>query len=109
MCAVEEKSIAKFDSSLKKKLSAFPVHGLGGLWGVFATGLFDMDKGVFYGGDVSDILGPNIVGIIAIVVWAAVTTIPVFLALRKYGLLRYSEEQQLKGLDTKFTPESPPH
>jgi Amt family ammonium transporter len=88
-------------------IAAFPVHGCGGLWGVIATGLFDMDAGILYGGAMDDCLGPNLVGALAIPLWAACTTIPVFITLKKTGLLRYSDEIQTKGLDAKFTPQSP--
>jgi Amt family ammonium transporter len=88
-------------------ISAFPVHGMGGFWGIVATGLFDMDLGVFYGGAFDDCLGPNLIGAVSIIAWAAVTTSPVFLALNAMGLLRYSDTQQMNGLDTKFTPQSP--
>jgi Amt family ammonium transporter len=88
-------------------MSAVPVHGIGGFWGMIATGLFDMDNGVFYGGAFGDILGPNLVGALSIIGWTAVTTIPVFLALNTAGLLRYNAAQEIKGLDHKFTPQSP--
>jgi Amt family ammonium transporter len=88
-------------------IGAFPVHGMGGTWGMISTGLFDMDNGVFYGGDAGDCLGPNLVGCLAIIGWTAVTTIPVFIALNTAGLLRYNAAQEIKGLDTKFTPQSP--
>jgi ammonia channel protein AmtB len=52
-------------------------------------------------------MGPNLVGALSIMAWTAATTIPVFLALNTSGLLRYSAAQEIKGLDTKFTPQSP--
>jgi Amt family ammonium transporter len=88
-------------------IGAFPVHGMGGTWGMISTGLLDMDNGVFYGGAFGDILGPNLVGGLAIIGWTAVTTIPVFIALNTAGLLRYNAAQEIKGLDAKFTPQSP--
>jgi Amt family ammonium transporter len=88
-------------------ISAFPVHGVGGFWGVLAAGLFDVDVGAFYGGAVDDCLGPNLIGACAIIAWTLVTASPVFLALKAAGLLRYSDAQQINGLDMKFTAQSP--
>jgi Amt family ammonium transporter len=88
-------------------ISAFPVHGMGGFWGLVATGLFDMDTGMLYGGAFDDCMKPNLVGAVAIICWTFVTTVPVFCALRVTGLLRYNDAAQIKGLDHKFTPQSP--
>jgi Amt family ammonium transporter len=35
--------------NLDDPIDAGPVHRAAGLWGVLAVGLFDKDKGVFYG------------------------------------------------------------
>jgi Amt family ammonium transporter len=83
-------------------ISASPVHGFCGIWGLIATGLFDLDVGVFYGGAVGDCLGPNLLGALAICVWCAVLAIPLFIGLKVAGLLRASEAQELSGLDSKF-------
>jgi ammonia channel protein AmtB len=80
---------------------------MGGFWGMCATGIFDMDRGILYGATFDDCLAPNLLGCVSIIAWAAVTTIPVFLALNSVGLLRYDEALQVRGLDTKFTPQSP--
>ena len=52
-------------------------------------------------------MGPNLIGALAIIAWTLVTASPVFLALNTAGLLRYNAAQEIKGLDTKFTPQSP--
>mmetsp|Transcript_32644 Transcript_32644/g.23595 ORF Transcript_32644/g.23595 Transcript_32644/m.23595 type:complete len:119 (+) Transcript_32644:637-993(+) len=31
-------------------LEALHIHGFGGLWGLIAVGIFDLDKGLIYGG-----------------------------------------------------------
>lgn len=83
-------------------ISAFPVHGACGMWGVLATGLFDLDVGVFYGADFGDCFGPNVVGILVISLWCGLTTIPLFFGLKAAGMFRVSVEQEGLGLDVKF-------
>lgn len=70
-------------------VGAFPVHGLNGLWGGIATGIF----GEGYN------LGTQLIGSIVIPVWAFVTVFTLFLILKKAGWLRVSREEELKGLD----------
>ncbi len=70
-------------------VGAFPVHGLCGVWGGIATGLFGTDKN----------LGAQLLGSIAIPIWAFVTMFGLFMVLKKVGLLRVSPEDEVKGLD----------
>ena len=69
-------------------VGAWPVHGLCGIWGGIATGIF--------GGHP---IGAQIVGSIVIPIWAFVTMYIVFMALKSANMLRVSEEDELKGLD----------
>ena len=74
-------------------VGAFPVHGLCGVWGGIATALF---------GSYSDGYGnwlAQIVGSIAIPVWAFITMFGLFMALKAAGVLRVSKEEELRGLD----------
>ncbi|QDU08008.1 ammonium transporter [Gimesia aquarii] len=69
-------------------VGAFPVHGLCGIWGGVATGIFgDYDLGV------------QILGSIVIPVYAFITMFVLFFILKVIGQLRVSEEDELKGLD----------
>lgn len=69
-------------------VGAFPVHGLCGIWGGVATGIFgDYDLGV------------QILGSIVIPVYAFITMFVLFSILKVIGQLRVSEEDELKGLD----------
>jgi len=82
-------------------IGAFPVHGACGIWGVLATGLFDMSKGGFYNTS-SNIFGVQCYGILAIIGWTALTT-GVFLTIAKLlGVLRVSEEVEDNGLDNFY-------
>ncbi|MCB0174923.1 MAG: ammonium transporter [Anaerolineae bacterium] len=70
-------------------VGAWPVHGLCGIWGGLATGIFGIGQS----------LGPQIIGSIAIPLWAFVTCFILFSAIKAAGILRVSEEEELEGLD----------
>ncbi len=84
------------------------VHGVCGLWGVLAVGLFattgssplgaDGFDGLFYGGG-ADQLVSQFIGAISIIAWVAVTAAILFLALKYTIGLRVSEQEELEGLD----------
>jgi Amt family ammonium transporter len=69
-------------------VGAWPVHGLCGVWGGIATGIFG-----------SHALGVQILGSLVIPLWAFVTMFLFFLILRNLGILRVTREQELAGLD----------
>lgn len=69
-------------------VGAWPVHGLCGMWGVIATGIF--------GGAA---LGVQILGAVTLSAWAFVTMFILFFVLKKLNLLRVSAEEEKKGLD----------
>ena len=81
-------------------VGAFPVHGLCGVWGGIATAIFGSYDGCStqaigdYGNWVA-----QIVGSIAIPVWAFVTMFILFTILKAVGILRVSKEEELRGLD----------
>ncbi len=69
-------------------VGAWPVHGLCGIWGGIATGLF--------GGHP---LVAQIIGSLVIPAWAFITMYILFSILKYVDLLRVSEEEELIGLD----------
>lgn len=83
-------------------LSAYPVHGACGIWGVIATGLFHLEKGWFYGHHFDECLGPNIVGLICIIVWCVGLTAPLFWGMKRFGLFRVDADTELIGLDSHY-------
>ncbi len=82
-------------------VGAISVHGVCGVWGTVAVGLFavngDVD-GLFYGGGGSLLL-VQIIGVAAVFVWVVVTAGITFALLDRFGLLRVSIEEEIQGLD----------
>ncbi len=98
---------------LKKKvgyddsLDAFGVHGMCGLWGALATGIFanptinDAGTGLLYGNPKQ--LFIQIVSIIGTVIFTAVgTVIVVYVTRLVTGGLRVEQEDEIKGLDSSI-------
>ena len=85
-------------------VGAFSVHGVNGLWGGLAVGLFATGKGqngitgLFYGGGF-DQLGIQALGLAAILGWTIVCMSIVFFVLKKTVGLRVTKEEEMKGLD----------
>jgi len=69
-------------------VGAWPAHGLCGVWGGIATGIFGEHD-----------LGVQILGSLVIPAWAFCTMFGLFLVLKKLGILRVSREHELAGLD----------
>ncbi len=88
-------------------LDAFGVHGMCGLWGALATGLFanpavnEAGKGLFYGNPKQ--LWIQIISIVATAVFSAVgTLIVIYVTKLLTGGLRVSEETEVAGLDSSI-------
>jgi len=81
-------------------LDAVPVHGGCGIWGTIAAGLFGGEatggNGAFHGGNQ---LGVQLIALLFIIGWVAAFSVPFMLALKKFNLLRASEEKELVGGD----------
>jgi Amt family ammonium transporter len=88
-------------------LDAFGVHGICGLWGALATGLFanpainEAGKGLFYGNPKQ--LWIQIISIVATAVFTAVgTLIVIYITKILTGGLRVNEENEVAGLDSSI-------
>ena len=85
-------------------VGAFPVHGMCGIWGTLAVGLFGQkalgapSDGVFYGGGFGQ-LGIQALGVAACLAFAAVAMWIVFKTINATVGLRVSRETELRGLD----------
>ncbi|MFI3325771.1 MAG: ammonium transporter [Clostridia bacterium] len=79
-------------------VGAIAVHGVNGIWGTLACGLFAVDGGLFYGGGFAQ-LGIQFIGIVAVVAWTVVTMTIAFYCIKKFHGLRVSEEEEILGLD----------
>jgi Amt family ammonium transporter len=85
-------------------LDVFGVHGIGGIWGALATGIFAtvavnsaaVDGAAF--GNFSQ-LGIQAVAVLASVVYSAVMTFVILKVINVFVPLRVAEEQEVLGLD----------
>lgn len=79
-------------------VGAVAVHGVNGLWGTLAVGLFSTETGLLYGGGLHQ-LGIQALGVSAILAWTIVTMTIVFYIIKKTNGLRVSAEEEISGLD----------
>ncbi len=78
-------------------VGAFPVHGICGVWGGIATGIFgtSIPEGATRMGYISIQVQSTLV----ICAWAFTTMFILFQILKAIGLLRVSAEEEIEGLD----------
>lgn len=86
-------------------LDVFAVHGVGGIWGALATGLFASRSvngigadGLLYGNPAQ--LGKQIVAVGAVVLYAAVASFAILKLVDMIVGLRVGEREEVLGLDT---------
>ena len=87
-------------------VGAVAVHCLNGIWGTIAVGLFattsapenDTLVGLFYGGGF-DLLSKQLLGILSVGAWTAVTITIAFLIIKATVGIRVNEEEEIIGLD----------
>ena len=89
-------------------VGAVAVHFLNGIWGTLAVGLLatgttpdypeGMLTGLFYGGGF-DLLGLQLLGVLSVCAWTAVTITVAFLLIKAIFGLRVSREEEIAGLD----------
>ncbi|MBC1261664.1 ammonium transporter [Synechococcus sp. BSF8S] len=93
-------SVAILDSmNIDDPVGAFSVHGTCGMWGTLAVGLFNQDKGLFYGHGLGQ-FGYQIVGVLAYGIFAAVSSLILWSIIGSlFGGIRVSEQEEIEGLD----------
>ena len=79
-------------------VGAVAVHGISGIWGTFAIGLFDTELGLFYSGTFN-LLVVQLLGIVAIAAFTAACMTLTFFLLKKFVGLRVSKGDEILGLD----------
>lgn len=100
-------SVGFLDNVLKidDALACFPVHGVCGIWGVLATGLFGakvLGGHPLYGletGDWLPQLGVQALGAVSIFLYTALMGFILFSVLKRFKMLRVSNDAELYGLD----------
>ncbi len=88
-------------------LDAFGIHGIGGLWGAIATGLFATTavneggaNGLFYGN--ASLLYSQIASSLIVMFYSAIVTFAILKVMRIFIRIRVSEAQEKKGLDASL-------
>lgn len=85
-------------------VGAFPVHGVNGIWGTLAIGLFGKSAlgisgdGLFMGGGFTQ-LGIQLIGVISAVAFVSVAMGIIFKLIDVTIGLRVSREEEMRGLD----------
>jgi len=94
------KPLLGYDDSL----DAFGVHGIGGMWGALATGLFATklvnpagNDGLFFGN--AGLLFTQLIAVVVTVVYALVVTLILLKVIDWTMGLRISEEDEVMGMD----------
>jgi Amt family ammonium transporter len=99
--AVQLKSIIKVDDAL----DVFACHGVGGIWGAIATGIF-CQKAVnpagadgLITGDFSQV-GKQVLAVVAVIAFSGIMTFVILKLINLFVPLRVEEKEEALGLDT---------
>ena len=83
-------------------VGAFPVHGLNGIFGVLAVGIWGVDGiGLLHGGGFTQ-LGIQAIGLVAAVAWTLPLSFLMFYLINKTFGLRVSEQVEIDGIDMEY-------
>lgn len=79
-------------------VGAVAVHGVNGLFGTIAVGLFDVNAGLFTTGE-TRLLGVQTVGVLVVSVWGFAASYGLAKLLQAVGWLRVTAAEEEEGLD----------
>ncbi|MDH3243542.1 MAG: ammonium transporter [Saprospiraceae bacterium] len=79
-------------------VGAIAVHGINGIWGTIAVGLFATESGLLFGGGASQ-LATQTIGVFTIAAFSFIATYIVFILLKSTVGLRVSREEENAGID----------
>jgi Amt family ammonium transporter len=79
-------------------VGAISVHGAVGILGTLWVGLAATDGGLFFGGGTEQLVA-QVLGILGVAAWVAVSSAVLFGTLKAMGQLRVSEREEVEGLD----------
>lgn len=79
-------------------VGAIAVHGVNGLFGTIAVGLFATENGLFFGGG-TDLLVTQTIGVLAIGLFSFTVTYLVMYIMKKTIGIRISEREEKAGID----------
>lgn len=92
-------SVLFFDKiKVDDPVGAVSVHGVNGVWGTLAVGLFNTDSGLFYGGGIGQFM-IQLTGAAAFFVWAFGAGLILFIIIKKTIGIRVERKEELQGLD----------
>ena len=103
ICCYVAVAILKSKVGYDDSLDAFGIHGVGGMWGAIATGLFatvtvnpDGADGLFYGGN---LLIPQLISLVVAIAFAIIGTIIIFKVVSLFMDMRVSISAESLGID----------
>jgi len=98
--------LAKEKLGYDDSLDVVGVHGVGGLWGALATGLFASvnAQGLFYGNPHQFLV--QLTGAVAAIVFSFIMTSLILFVIKKITGLRVEEDEEVQGLDRSMHGEA---
>jgi ammonium transporter, Amt family len=97
-------AVVKAKLGYDDSLDAFGCHGIGGIWGALATGLFATksvnelgNNGLFYGNAAQ--LGVQALSVVVTIAFSAILTFGILKVISLFTKLRVSEREEDEGLD----------
>lgn len=92
-------AVSFFDKlKIDDPVGALSVHLVNGIWGTLAVGLFNQEKGLFYGAGIGQLIN-QIIGIVSIGAFTVAFSVVVWLVLKQTLGIRVKKDEELIGLD----------